>query len=59
MNMKINMSGTNMSMTVEITDREVIGKETITSPAGSFNCFVITYATDMKRGMCQRSSLKQ
>ncbi|MDC7999666.1 hypothetical protein POV26_01305 [Aequorivita todarodis] len=59
MDMKINMSGINMNMTVEITDRKVIGKETITSPAGSFNCFVITYTTNMKMGMSQRSTSKQ
>lgn len=59
MNMKINMSGINMTMTVEITDREVIGKETITTPAGSFNCFVLTYTTDLKMGVSQRSTSKE
>lgn len=59
MDMKINMSGINMNMTVEITDRKVIGKETISSPAGSFYCFVITYTTDMKMGISQRSTSKQ
>ena len=46
-------------MSVETTDRKVIGKETITTPAGSFNCFVITSTTDMKMGMSQRSTSKQ
>ncbi|MEH6763768.1 MAG: hypothetical protein V7655_04640 [Aequorivita antarctica] len=59
MDMKISMSGINMNMTVEITDRKVIGKETITSPAGSFNCFVITYSTNMKMGISQRTTSKQ
>ncbi|HLT49029.1 hypothetical protein [Aequorivita nionensis] len=59
MDMKISMSGINMNMTLKITDRKVIGKETITSPAGSFNCFVITHTTDMKMGVSQRSTSKQ
>ncbi|MCB0466493.1 MAG: hypothetical protein KDC78_12600 [Aequorivita sp.] len=59
MDMKISMSGINMNMSVEITDRKVIGKETITSPAGSFNCFVVTSTTDMKMGMSQHSTSKQ
>lgn len=59
MNMKISMSGINMNMTVEIKDRKVIDKETITSPAGSFNCFVITYTTETKMGMSQRTTSKQ
>ncbi len=59
MNMKINMGGINMDMTTSITDRKVIGKETITTTAGSFNCFIITSTTDVKMGVSQRSTSKQ
>lgn len=59
MDMKINMGGINMNMEMAITDRKVIGKETITTTAGSFDCFVITYITDLKMGVSQQSTSKQ
>ncbi|HRJ28762.1 MAG TPA: hypothetical protein PLV21_08835 [Cyclobacteriaceae bacterium] len=31
-----------MNMSVQITDRKVVGKETITTPAGTFDCYKIT-----------------
>ncbi|MBL7842823.1 MAG: hypothetical protein KF846_08070 [Cyclobacteriaceae bacterium] len=31
-----------MTMSVQITDRKVVGKETITTPAGTFECYKIT-----------------
>ncbi len=57
--MKINMGGINMNMTVKITDRKVIGKETITTPAGSFNCFILTNTTETKMGVSQQTTSKQ
>ena len=39
--MKINMGGMNMNMEVDITDRKVEKVETITVPAGSFECYVV------------------
>ncbi len=60
MNMKMSISGITMNTTVTITDRAVIGNESITTPAGTFNCFVITHTTDSKiMGMNQRSTTKQ
>lgn len=59
MNMKISMSGINMNMDVTITNREVIGQENVTTPAGTFNCFVITYDMSTKMGMTQTSNSKQ
>ena len=40
-----------MKMTVSITDRKVEGKETITTPAGSFDCFKISSKTLVKSQM--------
>ncbi|HMN91268.1 MAG TPA: hypothetical protein PKD70_02795 [Saprospiraceae bacterium] len=37
-----------MSMTIEITDRKVEAQERITTPAGTFNCYRITYMTNTK-----------
>lgn len=59
MNMKISMSGINMNMDLTITNRKVIGKEDVTTPAGTFSCFVITYDMITKMGMTQTSNSKQ
>ena len=37
-----------MTVTLSVTDRKVEGKETITTPAGSFECYKITQTTSMK-----------
>ncbi|MEZ4858311.1 MAG: hypothetical protein R2781_05830 [Flavobacteriaceae bacterium] len=50
MNIKMSMSGMNFNMNTLITDREVIGKETITTPAGTFECYIISQAT-VSQGM--------
>lgn len=59
MNMKISMAGINMNMDLTITNRKVIAKEDVTTPAGTFNCFVITYDMTTKMGMTQTSNSKQ
>lgn len=59
MKMDIDMSGITMSMTVLMTDRVVEGIETITTPAGSFECYVITYTSDIKMGMNRTGKAKQ
>lgn len=46
---KTGMNGMSlMSVTLSVTDRKVEGKETITTPAGTFECFKITQTTSMK-----------
>jgi hypothetical protein len=37
-----------VTLTFEITDRKVIGKESITTPAGTFDCLKITYNSKFK-----------
>lgn len=59
MTMKIGMSGINMTMTVDQKNRKVIGKEKMTTPAGTFDCYVITFDTDVKMGINQTTSSKQ
>ncbi|MEM1258073.1 MAG: hypothetical protein AAGC45_11405 [Bacteroidota bacterium] len=41
-NIKMSMSGMNMNMAVNTTDRKVIAKESVTTPAGTFDCYVIS-----------------
>lgn len=59
MNMKIAMGGMNMNMSMDIKNRKVIGRETVTTPAGTFDCLVITYDTEVNMGIKQKSSSKQ
>lgn len=56
----ISMGGMEMKMRTAIVDREVVGKESITVPAGTYECYVITQtmefksmASNMKRGSKQ------
>ncbi len=37
-----------MKLVFNITDRKVAGKETVTTPAGTFDCYKITYNSDSK-----------
>ncbi len=59
MKMDIDMGGINMSMSVLMTDRTVDGMETITTPAGSFECYVISYTSNIKMGMNRTGKAKQ
>lgn len=45
---KMNMAGMNMNMVTNITNRKVVGHETITTPAGTFDCVVITQRSSGK-----------
>ena len=40
-----------MNMFVNITNRKVEGKESVTTPAGTFDCFKITYDIETKFGV--------
>ena len=45
---QMNMSGIKMNITVDQTNRKVEKKESITTPAGSFECYVLTEQTTSK-----------
>lgn len=52
MNMDIKQNnGMKMSMDVKITDRKVDRQESLTTPAGTWNCFKITYKSNIKIGV--------
>ncbi len=57
--MNISMGGIKMNMELHITNRKVIGKENITTPAGTFDCFIITSEMTTKMGVSQTSNSKQ
>ncbi|MCB0475200.1 MAG: hypothetical protein KDC69_05960 [Flavobacteriaceae bacterium] len=49
----------NLKMTVVTTDRKVTGMETVTTPAGTFDCVVISYTSELKMGIKKMLSAKQ
>ena len=49
--MNVRMTPLNMKMTVKIFDRKVEGKETITTPAGTFDCIILTQSSETKMGV--------
>ncbi len=59
MTMKINMAPLSMTMFIDITNRKVEGNETITTPAGTFECVVITHDLNLKMGISKKSFFKQ
>lgn len=61
MKMNISMSGINMNTTVTMSQRKVVAKEKVTTPAGTFECFVITHtnSVDSSMGMTLQTSSKQ
>jgi len=48
---KVSMSGINMNTTVDMINRKVEKKESVTTPAGTFDCFVIYNDNKMKAMM--------
>jgi len=55
MAMKISMSGINMNSQVDMVNRKVEKQETITTPAGTFDCFVIYSENESKMMMANQS----
>lgn len=49
--MNVSMAPINMKMTVRIFDRKVEGTETVTTPAGTFDCIILSQTTESKMGM--------
>lgn len=57
---QIGMGGIKMNVDTTIQNRKVEGTENITTPAGSFDCYVITYDTAVKvAGINQTTQSKQ
>jgi len=57
--MSINMGGMTMNMTMDIVNRTVETKESITTPAGTFSCFVISYESQVKMGIKTSFTIKE
>lgn len=57
--MTVNMSGIKMNMTIDMINRKVDAKESVTTKAGTFDCFALSYNTEMKMGMRMNFKIKE
>ncbi|MEB8330748.1 hypothetical protein OO009_15425 [Flavobacteriaceae bacterium KMM 6897] len=56
--MTVKMPPLNMKMNMSFFNRKVEANESVTTPAGTFNCYVITYDSEAKMGIKMTSSNK-
>lgn len=59
MEMIMDMVGIDMIMNVAMKDRKVTGQENITTPAGNFDCYIITYTSELNTEVSKRGTSKQ
>lgn len=57
--MTMSMASVTIKMEIKITNRKVVGKETISTSAGTFDCILITSDRELKMGMNRTMSSKQ
>ena len=57
--MNVKMSPINIKMNFNILNRKVEGKESVTTSAGIFDCFIISYEHESKMGIKISGSAKQ
>lgn len=57
--MTVKIEPISMKLNARVFNRKVEGKETITTPAGSFDCFIITYDHESKMGIKFSGTAKQ
>lgn len=48
-----------MTITIDITDRKVVAEEDLTTPAGTFKCFKMTYQISTKMGIRVQGDVSQ
>lgn len=58
MKMDIHSGNIDMSFGADVTDKKVVGKEEVTVPAGTFECFVITQASKVKTLLTKHTTSK-
>jgi hypothetical protein len=58
-NITMDMGGMKMNMETRITDRKVIGMETITTPAGTFKCVAITQTSQVKMMVANQKGIQK
>ena len=48
-----------MNISVDMLNRKVDKKESITTPAGTYDCFALSYDSEMKMGMKMNFKIKE
>lgn len=48
-----------MTITCDISERNIVAKESITTPAGTFDCFKLTYSSEVKIGLRIKSTVTE
>lgn len=56
--MTVKMPPLNMNMNMNFFNRKVEGNESVTTPAGTFDCYVISYESEAKMGVKMTTSSK-
>jgi hypothetical protein len=59
LNVAINIGALNMNMKIDMLNRMVDKKESVTTPAGTFECFNISYDSETKMGMKIKIKIKE
>jgi hypothetical protein len=57
--LSMSMASVNMKMTVKVINRKVIANEKITTPAGTFDCMVLSSDTEVNMGMKMKMTSKE
>lgn len=57
--MSVNAGIMNINITTSMLNRKVIAQEQVTTPAGTFDCYVITYTNELTMGMTTTQHSKQ
>ena len=55
----MSMASVNMKMTVNMINRKVVAKEKVTTPAGTFDCIVLSSDTEVNMGMKMKMTSKE
>lgn len=58
MNMDVKTESMNMNFNVHTTNRKVTGEEKVTTPAGTFDCIIITSETESKMMITKKTTTK-
>lgn len=53
--MKVDAGMMNITTTVTMTNRRVASQESVTTPAGTFDCYLITYSNNLSMGALNKS----
>lgn len=59
MYISVDMGGITMNIDVMMLDRKVVGTESVSTPAGEFDCVIIEYNSKIKMGLERNGSAKQ